>query len=325
MLDNHDDFGGHAKRNEFHHDGRMLLLNGGTLNIEAPASRAESMGLLRTLGIDIARFEKEIAPDHGVYQALQLRNGVWFNKEKFGTDRLAVGTPGGSADAAHALWAEFLAKTPLSLKARQDIARLQSHEQPDYMPGLTSDEKKRKLLHISYQDFLLNVAKADADAAWFYQTRSDGLFLLAHRRAARLLRVEHELPAFRDEPRGDAARSADPERAARTGARTRRVRMRPDGPFISGWQCDDRAPSGAVAHPGRRCRHDSGRCRVGSSELRTASTALPTPRGFASTAWRSTWRMAATLNRKGSAVTYAKGGKTYKVRGGSVVLACWNL
>ena len=134
--------------------------------------------MLRTLGIDIARFEKEIAPDHGVYQALQLRNGVWFNKEKFGSDRLAVGTPGGSADAAHALWEEFLAKTPLSPKARQDIARLQTNEQPDYMPGLTSDEKKRKLLHISYQDFLLNVAKVDADAAWFYQTRSDGLFLM---------------------------------------------------------------------------------------------------------------------------------------------------
>ncbi|MCH1551358.1 MAG: FAD-dependent oxidoreductase, partial [Pseudomonadales bacterium] len=24
ILDNHDDFGGHAKRNEFHHDGRMV-------------------------------------------------------------------------------------------------------------------------------------------------------------------------------------------------------------------------------------------------------------------------------------------------------------
>ena len=34
ILDNHDDFGGHAKRNEFHHDGRLLAINGGTLNIE---------------------------------------------------------------------------------------------------------------------------------------------------------------------------------------------------------------------------------------------------------------------------------------------------
>ncbi len=30
ILDNHDDFGGHAKRNEFRPGGRLLLANGGT-------------------------------------------------------------------------------------------------------------------------------------------------------------------------------------------------------------------------------------------------------------------------------------------------------
>src|SRR5215475_2550823 len=36
ILDNHDDFGGHAKRNEFSLGGRMHLMNGGTLSIESP-------------------------------------------------------------------------------------------------------------------------------------------------------------------------------------------------------------------------------------------------------------------------------------------------
>src|SRR5215472_1765303 len=36
ILDNHDDFGGHAKRNEFHAGGRLLLANGGTQSIESP-------------------------------------------------------------------------------------------------------------------------------------------------------------------------------------------------------------------------------------------------------------------------------------------------
>ena len=35
ILDNHDDFGGHAKRNEFNLDGQLNLMNGGTLEIEA--------------------------------------------------------------------------------------------------------------------------------------------------------------------------------------------------------------------------------------------------------------------------------------------------
>ncbi|MFX8813066.1 FAD/NAD(P)-binding protein, partial [Acinetobacter baumannii] len=37
VLDNHDDFGGHAKRNEFTVGGRKLVVNGGTLNIESPS------------------------------------------------------------------------------------------------------------------------------------------------------------------------------------------------------------------------------------------------------------------------------------------------
>ena len=34
ILENHEDFGGHATRNEFRSGGRTLLMNGGTLNIE---------------------------------------------------------------------------------------------------------------------------------------------------------------------------------------------------------------------------------------------------------------------------------------------------
>jgi len=41
ILDNHDDFGGHAKRNEFRLDGRTYLMNGGTLNVEAPSQYGE--------------------------------------------------------------------------------------------------------------------------------------------------------------------------------------------------------------------------------------------------------------------------------------------
>ncbi len=40
ILDNHDDFGGHAKRNEFQQTGRMLLGYGGTFSIESRIRRA---------------------------------------------------------------------------------------------------------------------------------------------------------------------------------------------------------------------------------------------------------------------------------------------
>ncbi|MEJ0048993.1 MAG: hypothetical protein WDN04_24960 [Rhodospirillales bacterium] len=36
ILDNHDDFGGHAKRNEFMLGDRMALMNGGHAEIDSP-------------------------------------------------------------------------------------------------------------------------------------------------------------------------------------------------------------------------------------------------------------------------------------------------
>ena len=53
LLDNHDDFGGHAKRNEFRLDGRTYLMSGGTLYVEAPSQYGDiAGGLLEEIGID---------------------------------------------------------------------------------------------------------------------------------------------------------------------------------------------------------------------------------------------------------------------------------
>ncbi len=55
ILDNHDDFGGHAKRNEFHHEGRMVLSLGGAQNLDHPSNYSDNAGMLMIdLGIDDA-------------------------------------------------------------------------------------------------------------------------------------------------------------------------------------------------------------------------------------------------------------------------------
>src|SRR5580698_734640 len=59
ILDNHDDFGGHAKRNEFTAGGRMLLSYGGTQSIESPGLySAVAKQLISEIGIDVERFYK---------------------------------------------------------------------------------------------------------------------------------------------------------------------------------------------------------------------------------------------------------------------------
>ena len=179
ILDNHDDFGGHAKRNEFRPQGRLLITNGGTLGIESPFDYSpQARGLLTELGIDpvalTALYEK--AGEHTAFRDLQ--GAVFFDKETFGKDALAVGIPGsrrGGAQISAAGWKEFLAKTPLSPEAQADIARLEEAS-VDYLPGLSDEQKKDRLSRISYKDYLLNVVRVHPDVIPFYQTRTHGLY-----------------------------------------------------------------------------------------------------------------------------------------------------
>ncbi|MDH4066607.1 MAG: NAD(P)/FAD-dependent oxidoreductase, partial [Acidobacteriota bacterium] len=165
VLDNHDDFGGHAKRNEYSHDGRTFIGYGGTQSIDSPAPYSRvAKDLITELGIDVARYPKVL--DGVLYTSLGLRSSVFFNKEAFGADRLV---PGDVRDEA------FVAATPFSDAVKRDLKRLQT-ERFDPMPGLSSSEKKARLARMSYADFVTKLWKLDPGVLWLYQTRTHGLF-----------------------------------------------------------------------------------------------------------------------------------------------------
>ena len=165
ILDNHDDFGGHAKRNEFTSGGRLLLGYGGTQSIESPGRYSKvARGLLTELGIDTERFYK--AYDHKLYE--KLGTAVFFDRETFGEDRVVPGL--GSTP-----WPEFLAKTPLREEVRRDIARVYT-DKVDYLPGLSPAEKRAQLRKMSYADFLTKLCQVHADALKFFQSYPHDLF-----------------------------------------------------------------------------------------------------------------------------------------------------
>src|SRR3954466_5962362 len=128
ILDNHDDFGGHAKRNEFTLDGRRIVGYGGSQSLQSPNSLYSPVakGLLRDLGVDITRFET--AFERGLYPSLGLSRGTFFNREAFGRDVLVTGDPGGDGEEAERRGgqsvAEFVAGFPISEASRTQIVAL---------------------------------------------------------------------------------------------------------------------------------------------------------------------------------------------------------
>ena len=130
VLDNHDDFGGHAKRNEFAHNGRTYIGYGGTQSIDSPAPYSQvAKDLISDLGIEVARYPKVL--DSNLYKSLGLRPAFFFDKETFGADRLVAGDLRDDA---------FLAAAPVSDAVRRDHKRLLT-EHFDPMPGLSQSEK----------------------------------------------------------------------------------------------------------------------------------------------------------------------------------------
>ncbi len=167
ILDNHDDFGGHARRNEFQHGGSARIGYGGTQSIDSPLPYSGvARGLITELGVDVRRWETAL--DRNLYQSLGLGPGFFFDRETFGTDRLVTGL-GPRIDPAMA------ARLPISDQARRDLVRLNT-DTFDPWPGIDPGALRERLARISYTRFVTEVLGLDPGVLHLYQTRTHGLF-----------------------------------------------------------------------------------------------------------------------------------------------------
>ena len=166
LLENHDDFGGHAKRNEFALAGRVQLVNGGTLDIDSPRPYSPvALGLLRELGIDVPRLARKVGHRH-FYQKLGMHRAAFFDAPTFGADRLVAGL-----DVVP--MRTLLKDAPLSARAREDLARLEE-ARTDYLPGLSAIQKKEHLAGISYLGFLREYLQLGPEALTYCQRLTHG-------------------------------------------------------------------------------------------------------------------------------------------------------
>lgn len=168
ILDNHDDFGGHAKRNEFHAGGAFRIGHGGTQSIGSPGPYSkEAKALIAGLGVKVEDYPRHA--HRSLYQSLGFGAAFHFDRETFGTDQLLGHRGRLEFDA------ELIGKAPLSDAAKRDLVRLTT-ERFDPYPGETEAAKRAKLARLSYRSFLLDVWKVDARLIPLFQTRPHSLY-----------------------------------------------------------------------------------------------------------------------------------------------------
>jgi spermidine dehydrogenase len=324
ILENHDDFGGHAKRNEFRFRRRTLLGYGGTYSIESPAPYSRvAKDLITGLGIDVSSYPRY--EDKNIYRSQGLEPHIFFDKETFGSDRL-VPDPhplyGGETepftDFNSARWAAFAKSAPLTDKAKADYRRLTT-DKVDYMPGLSSDEKKARLARISYESFLRDFVKVDDSIIKLYQAGPHPLFGLGIDAVAAQDAWGLDFPGFsgmnlQPGPGPGMNRDAIPNEEAE-----KYFFHFPDGnASIARLLVRSLIPSAIPGHTAI----DVVTARADYSQLDRPSS--PVRIRLNSTVVRVN-HVGDAAHAKEVEITYSTKGKTYSVRAPNCVLACWHV
>jgi len=174
ILDNHDDFGGHAKRNEFQVDGREMLTYGGSQSIESPSYYEEvSKKLMADLGIDFQKFYR--AYDFDYFKSRGLTSSFFFNKETYGENKIVRNVPNYRYDINHKNNTKpenikkVVKEMPISDKSKDEFTRL-FLDKTDFFPEMTLEEKFYHLENMSYEDYLRKYHKVGDEVVGLFHT-----------------------------------------------------------------------------------------------------------------------------------------------------------
>jgi spermidine dehydrogenase len=170
ILDNHDDFGGHAKRNEFEVDGHYLIGHGGSQTMESPSNYSPvAKKLLKDISIEVDNFYDYF--DQDLYKKYNLENAIYFDKENYGDD-IAVSDPFSTSlrSASKKPVEGLIDAFPISEESKKVLIKMLT-ENIDYLEGVPKTDKIKTLQKISYIDFLETYVKMPADGRFILQEK----------------------------------------------------------------------------------------------------------------------------------------------------------
>lgn len=179
ILDNHDDFGGHAKRNEHSINSKLRLGHGGSQSIVEPKHASIAVNkLFKDIGVDTKRFDNG-AYDKDFFKRHNLGAVTYFNKEVFGEDKVVkhpyCNYPNyieGIIMSGKLTNEEAAQQAPLSEKGKKQLLRVLNgglHE-----IDVPKEELRNYIRNTSYFDYLKSTLGVD-DLGVLRMARHSGL------------------------------------------------------------------------------------------------------------------------------------------------------
>jgi spermidine dehydrogenase len=159
ILDNHDDFGGHAKRNEFLYGDKKMIGYGGSQSIDGPKKTFSKIakGLLKDLQLDIERFET--AYDRDFSKRWDIGATIYFDQKTYGVDRvvraeLSDWNAWFPMQPAKVSMEDAIPEMPITDEAKRQLLYLYTQSK-DQVPDHSIFSEPSYLQSISYRDFLI--------------------------------------------------------------------------------------------------------------------------------------------------------------------------
>jgi len=174
ILDNHDDFGGHAKRNEFNVDGRTLIGYGGSQSIDTPGSYSvAARQLLIDIGIDTDRFYDYYDQDY--FSKRNLKDGYYFSAGEYGRDVTAQHIGGRWGFKPEAGFEKIVETYPIDNAARVALINMVNSD-TNYLQDTDPGTKLDRLRRTSYRDYLLKVVGVPEEVYYLFRDPIKGLW-----------------------------------------------------------------------------------------------------------------------------------------------------